>query len=146
MDKVKIIKGGMAIDDRGEVGFVNDFDFGGIKRFYTVTNHSKGFVRAWHSHRRESKYITTVKGMVLVCTVTIDDWEQPSKDLNVERFVLSETQPSIIYIPPGFAHGTMSLTDNAKIIVFSDRTLNESLGDDIRFPARYWNPWCIEER
>ena len=45
------MRGGVAVDDRGEVGFVNDFTFSGVKRFYTVANHSDGFVRAWHGHR-----------------------------------------------------------------------------------------------
>ncbi len=42
----KILKGGVAVDDRGDVGFVNEFDFAGVKRFYTVANHRSGFVRA----------------------------------------------------------------------------------------------------
>ena len=29
-----LMKGGLAVDDRGEVGFVNDFDFKEVKRFY----------------------------------------------------------------------------------------------------------------
>jgi hypothetical protein len=29
---------------------------------------------------------------------------------------------------------------------FSTSTLEESLRDDIRFPARYWDPWQVEER
>ena len=33
--------GDLAVDDRGEVGFVNDFDFAGVKRFYTVRNHQR---------------------------------------------------------------------------------------------------------
>ena len=31
------VKGQLFIDDRGEVGCVNDFDMSKIKRFYTVT-------------------------------------------------------------------------------------------------------------
>ena len=48
--------------------------------------------------------------------------------------------------PAGFANGFMSLTEGAKIVFFSTSTLQESLGDDIRFPARTWDPWTIEER
>ena len=29
----KLMKGGLAVDDRGEVAFVNEFDFAGVKRF-----------------------------------------------------------------------------------------------------------------
>ena len=36
MKDPKVISGGVAIDDRGSVTFVNDFDFLGVKIFYQV--------------------------------------------------------------------------------------------------------------
>jgi dTDP-4-dehydrorhamnose 3,5-epimerase len=142
----RLLKGGLAVDDRGEVGFVNDFSFSDVKRFYTVANHRRGFVRAWHGHRHEAKYATVVSGSMLVCCVEVDCWEGPSAELRVQRFVMSEKSPGVLYIPAGFANGFMSLTDGAKIVFFSTRTLQESLDDDIRFPARFWDPWSVEER
>src|SRR5262245_66287388 len=58
----RLIAGGIAVDDRGAVRFVNDFDFAGVKRFYWVTNHRSGLVRAWHAHRRETKHVTVLRG------------------------------------------------------------------------------------
>jgi len=29
---------------------------------------------------------------------------------------------------------------------FSTSTIDESRGDDIRYDARYWNPWEVVER
>ncbi|HYT95175.1 MAG TPA: dTDP-4-dehydrorhamnose 3,5-epimerase family protein [Gemmataceae bacterium] len=142
----RLIKGGLATDDRGEVGFVNEFNFEGVKRFYAVANHHRGFVRAWHGHRREAKYATVVSGSMLVCCVEIDNWDNPSPDLQIHRFVLSAKAPTVLYIPAGFANGFMSLTEDAKILFYSTSTLAESLNDDIRFPARKWNPWQVEER
>jgi dTDP-4-dehydrorhamnose 3,5-epimerase-like enzyme len=142
----RLLKGGLAVDDRGQVGFVNEFDFADVKRFYTVTNHERGFVRAWHGHRHEAKYATVVAGTMLVCCVAIDDWTNPSPALPILRFILSERVPSILYIPAGHANGFMSLTEGAKIVFFSTATLQESLQDDIRFPARRWDPWSVEER
>lgn len=141
-----VLQGRIAVDDRGEVGFVNDFDFAGVRRFYTVSNHARGFVRAWHGHKHESKYVTAVCGTFLVCCIRIDDWDSPSPDLPVSRFVLSDKAPAVLRVPPGYVNGFMSLTDNAKVMFFSDATLEESLKDDIRFPARKWNPWTVEER
>jgi len=143
---MRLIRGGLATDDRGEVGFVNEFDFAGVKRFYMVSNHRQGFIRAWHAHRKEGKYVLVVKGAALVCGVKIDNWDQPSKDLQVHRHVLSERSPSALYLPPGYANGFMSLTDDAKLLFFSTTTLEDSLGDDIRYDARYWDPWTVEER
>jgi dTDP-4-dehydrorhamnose 3,5-epimerase len=141
-----VIKGGLAVDDRGEVGFVNDFSFHNVKRFYTVANHRRGFVRAWHGHRHEAKYATVLSGSMLVGCVKVDNWENPSTDLPVHRFVLSEKTPTVLFIPAGYANGFMSLTDHAKVVIFSTRTLQESINDDIRFPARHWDPWSVEER
>lgn len=146
MDKPILIQGRLAVDGRGEVGFVNDFDFANVKRFYSVTNHHRGFVRAWHGHRQEAKYVTAVAGAALVGAVAVDDWERPSSQLPVEQFVLSAATPSVLYIPPGYANGFMSLTDDAKLIFFSTSTLEESQGDDIRFDSRTWDIWTIPER
>ena len=142
----RLIQGGLAVDDRGEVGFVNDFDFAGVKRFYMVSNHSAGFVRAWHAHRREAKYVLVAKGAAVVGAVAIDNWETPSKGAEVKRFVLSAKKPAVLYIPPGHANGFMSLTDDAKLIFFSTSSLDESMNDDVRYDARYWDVWRVEER
>lgn len=146
MIKTKLFEGGLAVDDRGEVGFVNDFNFDGVKRFYWVTNHKSGFIRAWHAHRREAKYVMVVQGAALIGAVEIDDWEKPSKDNKVWRYILSSHKPSVLFIPAGYANGFMSLTKETKLIFFSTSTLEESRDDDIRYDAYYWNPWHIEER
>lgn len=146
VSEVLLYEGGLAVDDRGEVAYVNDFHFEGVKRFYTVSNHRQGFVRAWHAHRRESKYVTVVEGAALIGAVKIDDWEKPSRDAQIVRHVLSANRPRVLYIPAGYANGFMSLTGGARLIFFSTSTLPESAGDDIRYPARYWDIWQVEER
>jgi dTDP-4-dehydrorhamnose 3,5-epimerase len=141
-----LLSGGLAVDDRGEVGYVNGFDFAGVKRFYTVRNHRRGFVRAWHAHRHEAKYVTVVAGAALVGAVRIDDWEQPSASLPVARHVLSAAHPKVLFIPAGYANGFMSLTEDACLMFFSTSTLDESKNDDIRYGARHWDIWNVEER
>ena len=142
----RLIEGGLAVDDRGSVGFVNDFDFPGVKRFYVVRNHRPGFVRAWHAHRREAKYVTVVCGAALVGAVRIDDWEAPSASLPVVRHTLSSHKPAVLYIPPGYANGFMSLTDDTVMVFFSTATVEESRGDDVRYDARHWDIWQVMER
>jgi dTDP-4-dehydrorhamnose 3,5-epimerase len=146
MPNPSLIRGQSTVDDRGSVSFVNEFEFSDVKRFYTVTNHRAGFVRAWHGHKHEVKYCTATAGAILVCCIEIDNWENPSKDLLVHRFVLSEQTPAILHVPAGYANGFMSLTAGAKITFFSTSTLDASMKDDIRFPARLWDPWRVEER
>lgn len=145
-ETVRLIEGGLATDDRGTVGFINDFNFAGVKRFYIVTNHRANFVRAWHAHRREAKYVTVLQGAAVVGAVKIDDWSKPSKTSQVERFVLSASKPSALYVPAGYANGFMSLTDNTIMAFYSTATVEESKGDDVRFDARYWDIWQVVER
>lgn len=145
-DKTVMMIGALAVDDRGEVGFVNDFCLQEVKRFYTVSNHRSNFVRAWHGHKREGKYVTAIVGAAIVGAVKIDNWKNPSKDLPVERFTLSARKPSVLFIPPGFANGFMSLTDDLKLMFFSTSTLEESADDDIRFDSRLWDIWQVKER
>lgn len=143
-----LIEGGLAIDDRGSLAFVNDFTFSAIKRFYVVENFSSEVIRAFHGHLKEEKYVFVVSGSAIVAAVEIDDIQKPSKDKEVQRFVLSAKKPVILYIPAGYANGFKILEEGTKIIFFSTSSLEESKGDDYRFPYDYWgeNIWKIENR
>ena len=136
---MKLLDGGLSVDDRGIVRFVNDFDFSGVKRFYQVENHRKGFIRAWHGHKKEGKYIYVASGTALVGIVNL-------KTKKVQKFVLSDKKPQVLWVPPNHANGFMNLEDNTKIIFFSTSTLKDSLNDDIRFPHDKWNIWETEYR
>ena len=49
-----------------------------------------------------------------------------------------------VYIPEGYANGSMTLIKNTKLLVFSNSTIEESIKDDFRYPYDYWNNWSIE--
>lgn len=134
MNEIKLINGGISVDDRGSVRFVNDFNFEGIKRFYQVENHRQGFVRAWHGHKKEGKYVYVTSGSILVGVVNMETEE-------INTFTLSDKSPKILWIPPGNYNGFKSLEENTKILFFSTSTLEESLGDDIREEYNKWNIW-----
>ena len=134
MSLTKLINGGVSVDDRGSVRFVNDFNFDGVKRFYQVENHSKGFIRAWHGHKKEGKYVYVVNWSALIGVVNMDSEE-------INKFVLSSQTPKVLWIPPGHYNGFKSLEENTKILFFSTSTIEESLGDDIRESHDKWNIW-----
>jgi dTDP-4-dehydrorhamnose 3,5-epimerase len=155
MKETKIIPGGVAVDDRGSVKFVNDFDFSGVKRFYQVDNHSQGFIRAWHGHKKEGKYVYVAKGSALVGAVEMEVREHVegvahdgliSPEGEVFKCVLSSQSPKVLWIPPGYANGFMNLTQDTIMQFFSTSTLEESLGDDIRVPYDQWDIWGQEYR
>ena len=134
MAVTKLILGGISVDDRGSVRFVNDFNFNDVKRFYQVENHSKGFIRAWHGHKKEGKYVYVSSGSALIGVVNMDTEK-------VEKFVLSSKTPRVLYIPPNNFNGFKSLEENTVILFFSTSTLEESLGDDIRESHDKWDIW-----
>jgi len=131
---MELINGGLAVDDRGSVTFVNDFDFKGVKRFYMVQNHEKGFVRAWHGHKKESKYVLVTRGTIRLILVDMETEAQ-------EEYVLSDKKPQILYIPAGFYNGFQTLTDDAQVMFFSTTTLEESKDDDYREKWNKFNDW-----
>jgi len=146
MNSPRLIQGNLRIDDRGEVSFVNDFVFEGVKRMYIVRNHQSGFIRAWHAHKKEAKYIFVASGTALVGAVEIDNFENPSKNCKSYRFTLSAKTPAVLFVPPGYANGALSLTSDTVIEYFSTASIEEAKDDDYRYDARYWDIWGIIER
>ncbi|MDP2855926.1 MAG: dTDP-4-dehydrorhamnose 3,5-epimerase family protein [bacterium] len=146
--KPYLIEGGLAIDDRGQLTFANDFEFSNIKRFYMVENFSQDVIRAFHGHLKEKKYALVVSGSAIVVAVEMDDTTKPKKSNEVHRFILSSKKPTILHIPAGYANGFRALEDNTKAIFFSTSSLEESKGDDYRFPYDYWGEdvWKVENR
>ncbi len=142
----RIIEGGLAVDDRGQVAFVNGFNFEGVKRFYAVSNHQAGFVRAWHAHRNERKFVYVAKGAAILGAVRIDNWDRPSPDAQVHRFALSEKKPAVLAIPAGYANGFMTLAEDTVVMFFSSSTVEASMQDDVRYGARHWDIWNVVER
>lgn len=144
--KVRLIDADIATDDRGELMFSNNFDMSKIKRFYQITNFKTPFVRAWHGHKYENKYIIVLKGAAMLAVVKINNWKNPNKNLKIEKFVLNDKKPKLLFIPGGHAHGFKTLKSDTRLMVFSTSTVKQSKKDDYRFQSNYWNPWQIKER
>lgn len=136
---MELINGGLAVDDRGTVTFVNDFDFKDVKRFYMVQNHAKGFIRAWHGHRKEGKYVLVVRGAIKLGVISMDSGEQ-------NTYVLSASKPQVLFIPPNNYNGFRTLTDDAQVMFFSTVTMDEAKDDDYREISTKWDILGVEER
>jgi len=145
---LSLIEGGIAVDDRGTLNFANNFNFYGVKRFYQVQNFNTGTIRAFHGHLNEAKYVYVSKGSAIVATVKLDNIEKPSKTQKVNRYILSDRNPQVLFIPPSYANGFKPLEEDTRIIFFSTSSLEESKGDDYRYPADYWGNeiWKVENR
>ncbi len=142
-DKIQTLVGGISCDDRGYVSFVNDFNPSAcnIQRFYNVTNHRQGFVRAWHGHLHEAKYVYVVNGSIKIAAVKFESAKDDGLENRPVEFVLSSAIPKVLYIPPGYANGFQTLEPNTNVMFFSTSSLEQSAGDDIRFPWNHWSYW-----
>ncbi len=134
----KLMKGGNHQDKRGTICFNNDFNAAAVKRVYTIENESPDFIRAWQGHKIEQRWFSAMSGTFIIKTVRIDDWENPSKDLPVETFLLGEETLDILHIPAGFLTSIQQVEKNAKLLVFADYALGE-IADDYRFQSDYFN-------
>ena|ERR1700748_1449323 len=138
---VQLIEGGNFTDARGTLGFVNDFNFTGVKRFYTILHPDKSVVRAWQGHKLEHKYFFVTRGKFLIACVLVDNWENPSAALKVETWTLTADRPAILSIPPGYANGIKALEDHATLISFSDADIETGNQDNWRFDSSLWLDW-----
>ena len=133
-----LIEGGCHTDARGTVSFVNGFDFRGVDRFYWVQAAQANVLRGWVGHQRDQKWFTVVQGEVLVAVVQPDDWQSPRRDLPVARYVLSAANPQVLHVPPGYATGSVNVTQDAILLIFSSGKIQDAKTDDFRFPVDYW--------
>jgi dTDP-4-dehydrorhamnose 3,5-epimerase-like enzyme len=125
----RLIKGDISVDDRGKLGFVNDFTFPGVKRFYMVENYAGTNIRGWHGHKKEAKYALVVRGWAIF---VIKPLERTGKELEITKFALSADKPEVLFIPPGYYHAFQTRTPDSQIMFFSTASLEESKDDDIR--------------
>ena len=139
IQKPNLIQGGKFVDDRGTLTFWNAWDMQGIRRAYQVQNHKAGFIRAFHGHAMEEKFVLVSQGAVLVILTplnTLDTLETTPPVLTnvLTKFVLSSEAPAILHIPAGYYNGFKTLTNNTTLTFYSTLTVEESKGDDIRQP------------
>jgi dTDP-4-dehydrorhamnose 3,5-epimerase len=88
-----------------------------------------------------------LRGAAMVSAVRIDDWDTPSKNNDVHRYIISAAKPSVLWIPPGYANGFKSLVPSTLVVVFSTATLEESKNDDYRWPPdSFGDTWTVQNR
>ncbi|RYH74573.1 hypothetical protein EVU94_06020 [Flavobacteriaceae bacterium 144Ye] len=133
-----LIKGNNFTDDRGTVHFVNDFSMESVVRLYEISPKDTSIIRAWQAHKEECKWFYCTKGSFKVNVVKIDDFESPSEDLTVNSFELNASHPEVLFIPGGYANGFKAISENSKLMVFSNFGLDASKQDDYRYDTNKW--------
>ncbi len=141
MEEPTVIKGGLAKDDRGAVSFVNDFVMFDVKRFYVIEAAHPGCVRAWIGHRFERKWFFAVSGRMALVVRTLESFDPEVGSPDSRVFYLDACEPQVVALPCGFAIGIKALSENARMLVYSDKTLEEAKDDVIRFDKNHGFEW-----
>jgi dTDP-4-dehydrorhamnose 3,5-epimerase len=96
-------------DERGR--FAELYRAQAMPASFAQANHSfsrRGALRGLHWHRGQADLWYLVRGRAQVGLV---DLRTPSDPPLAETFVLDADEPTVVYIPPGVAHGYLALTD-----------------------------------
>ena len=62
MSEIKEIQGGISVDYRGEIFYVNSLDMSEIERFYIIHQNDTSIIRAWHAHQYDNKCFYAIIG------------------------------------------------------------------------------------
>jgi len=140
MEEIKVVKGEMFEDKRGQIASINNFSFDEIKRTYTLHHPDISIVRGWHGHKHEKKWFYCHSGSFTLKLVAIDKWDKPSHDLKIKTFNLSGNESQIIFVPAGYASSIKAETPNSILQVFSNKTYATAMAekDSYRFDSDYF--------
>lgn len=113
------------MDARGTLRFCNEFDMGGVRRFYTISNSTEHGKRGWIMHKRETKWFFPVRGKTKV-KVEIEGGRQMS-------YLLDADDSAVLQVPPENWF-LIEQDGTAEVLVFSNCTTGEFPDDDFRRP------------
>ncbi|MCD8024313.1 MAG: dTDP-4-dehydrorhamnose 3,5-epimerase [Candidatus Gastranaerophilales bacterium] len=120
---VVLVKPQVFNDDRGfflEMYKKEDFSAFGIKDDFNQDNRSKssfGVLRGLHYQKNpnaQAKLVSCVKGKIL--DVAVDIRKNSPTFLKWVKYELNEENKYMLYLPQGFAHGFIALSDWAEVI------------------------------
>lgn len=140
MEEIKVIKGEMFEDRRGQIASINNFSFDEIKRTYTLHHPDTSIIRGWHGHKHEKKWFYCHSGAFTLKLVAIDNWNKPSKNLKIENFKLTGNESQMICVPAGYASSIKAEIPNSILQVFSNKTYTTAMAekDSYRFDSDYF--------
>ena len=135
---INTIIGGVAKDNRGQIRFVNDFDMNNVKRFYIIKNSDTDLIRGWRAHRIEQRWFYALSGSFELSLVQIEDFNNPSRELSIEKKKLLSEEFNLLHIPSGYGTAFKALVPNSELLVFADYGIEHAKEDDYTWPLDYF--------
>lgn len=118
-----------------------EFKNNGIDIDFVQDNHSKsskGILRGLHYQEKpyeQAKLVQCLKGEIL--DVAVDIRKNSKTFGKYVKVILSEENKKMLYIPAGFAHGFLALSDNVEVLYKTSSEYNKSSERGIL--------WCDED-
>ena len=78
-----------------------------------------------------------MKGSFTIKLIEVDDWNNPSKNLQQYAFTLDEKKMDILHVPKGLISSIQSLETGSKLLVMADY-LSGEIKDEYRYDAGYF--------
>lgn len=132
-------------DDRGLlIPFTDYIDHDLFHRCYMVEDYGRGVVRGLHYHKLEAKIFTIASGAGKFITFKLpealadrNDPEEIRKFAEdhpetVQSWVMSNRHHAVLYIPPYYANGWISLENHTVLTALSNLRYEKAKDDDIR--------------
>lgn len=136
------------VDDRGyliEILRASDEHFTKFGQVYLVGNFSKGTIRAFHKHNILWDWFFISHGAAKF--ILVDDRKESKTYKQMDIFVVSSRNPSLIVVPPGVYHGWMSLEDDTQLISTASEVYNRKEPDEVRIsPDTFGDIWQVKGR
>jgi dTDP-4-dehydrorhamnose 3,5-epimerase len=116
-----------------------------IKEVYFVGDMARGTIRAFHKHEKLSDYFFISHGSAKF--VLVDDRPESDTKGEINTFVLTERNSSLLFVPPGVYHGWMSLEDDTQMVSIANAAYNRKSPDEKRIPPdSFGDLWSVKGR
>ena len=125
-------------DSRGRVEHFGYLTLEQTKRMYFIENSDTGHLRGWHGHKLEHKAFLCISGEVKIRSIQVEDWDQPEPTSPVQCWTLASESKQLLVIPGGYANAIESVRPGSIVLVQSNRSFEESLADDFRWPSDHF--------
>jgi len=133
-------------DERGQLFEIMRSDDEIFEKFGQcyITVCAPGWVKGWHFHRLQTDFFCVLRGK---SKIVLCDKRKKSKTYNqVEEYILTAEEPSVLRIPKGVIHGFETFGDEPSWIMnMPTKLYNRKKPDEFRFPLNTdevpYEPW-----
>ncbi|MFX1487291.1 MAG: dTDP-4-dehydrorhamnose 3,5-epimerase family protein [Promethearchaeota archaeon] len=136
------------IDDRGYLIEIIRSTDPHLKKFgqvYVVGNFVSGIIRAFHKHTELWDYFFISHGAAKF--ILVDDRKESPTYKEINTFIISEKNPSLLIVPPDVYHGWMSLEDDTQLISTASEVYRREKPDEVRIPPdSFGDLWAVKGR